>query len=709
MRMLARPNSTFKPFPRTDTTGLEKQTDLHTHHAGCLSPEDLIYLGLKHNIYIPQSVLEENGISCSKYKKNEDGDVSLISLAADKEAIKQYADSMRIPNIKQETFNKLEDIYNARKPFTKNPVLFEDTLRQIAKRYGENGITYVELSATSIVERPEELEVVHRIMPEIEKETGCKVRFLAAVSRHSAIEKIEDNCDRIMAIAKDPYVVGMDFLGHETNSTKTFGNALKRVAKWSMLNDQSFTLRVHAGESPLFADNVKDVLSIVKQSKKELEEDGHKDLIYPEVRIGHGLYGVTDETLSLCKELDAIVEFNISSNLALNNLDSLEEVPIKKYDDKGIRFVLGSDGYGLYNTFAQQGLILTQATGLSRGAFLNMQQTERDIIAKKQTQFNKEMIVVKKRLLQGDAFADLYPVTFTGENNQSRYTEDVKTRDEEEVKRIQQFLHEEISKCGAQTDEEQIAKDIEGKKPILISGASAKSWSKISEEHQDEIRTAMNVLVNVIDPQKAFLVTGGINQGVEKQAHEMANAYNKQAKNKIIVLGTLTEAAATRDVTSIDRDTITHATILSLHGKIAKKWFDLPDTVLSFVEEKQGTMIAIGGGAIVRDMIQRAHNMKFEPNLMQGPQGASTAKAKIFPKYAFEGARGLIERLYKRNPDIFKKDFNIDNLDEIILSSQHQQRNLKRLSLMNKEDKSVRYTIPKERALILKKTDPQNV
>ena len=54
-------------------------------------------------------------------------------------------------------------------------------------------------------------------------------------------------------------------------------------------------------------------------------------------------------------------------------------------------------------------------------------------------------------------------------------------------------------------------------------------------------------------------------------------------------------------------------------------------------------MIAVGGGGVVRDMIQRAHNMKLGINLMDGPEGASTDKAAIMPEYAFKGAQGLIK------------------------------------------------------------------
>ena len=150
------------------------------------------------------------------------------------------------------------------------------------------------------------LKTIHKELPQIEQETGCKIRFLAAMWRHSDKEWNQDEVDRIKAVAKSPYVVGIDFMGHETNSTTEFGEELKEIAKWAALNDPSFVMRVHAGENPLFQDNVKDVLKIVKEATKEAEKESGQTLRYPEIRIGHGLYGVDEECLQLCKETNTV-------------------------------------------------------------------------------------------------------------------------------------------------------------------------------------------------------------------------------------------------------------------------------------------------------------------------------------------------------------------------------------------------------------------
>ena len=69
--------------------------------------------------------------------------------------------------------------------------------------------------------------------------------------------------------------------------------------------------------------------------------------------------------------------------------------------------------------------------------------------------------------------------------------------------KLQKFLNSEISRVGAETDEKIVYDVLENRMPILVTGASVKAWPNITPENQDEIRTAMQVLVNVIDPDKA--------------------------------------------------------------------------------------------------------------------------------------------------------------------------------------------------------------
>lgn len=675
MRMLAR-REQQTIFSRDEINGLAHSTDLHTHFAGCLSPEDLIEAGLEHNISIPADLLKKAGIDLSRYKTDGHNNVLLNDLAANRADIEKYAMAMRIPLEQQETFNKMEEIYVMRGPFTKNAEMFPTLLRKVATSHAAAGIKYAEFSLSSVIGDLRVLETLHKELPQIERDTGCKMRFLAAMWRHSDKEWNQDEVDRIKAVAASPYVVGIDFMGHETNPTEAFGDELKEIAKWAALHDPDFVMRVHAGENPLFQDNVKDVLKVVRAATKEAEAESGRRLRCPAVRIGHGLYGVDEECLNLCRETNAVIEFNMASNLSLNNIDNITDVPLKKYVDHGVRCVLGSDGMGLYSTSPQQDVILAHAAGLTRDDLLQINKFEERLIVKADRRFEEKQRLLDSRLAGGAAYASVFKPVYSTADGLPHYTDEVSKRKNEEKAKLQKFLDSEISRIGAQTDKNVVYDVLENRVPILVTGASVKAWPNISAENQDEIRTAMQVLVNVIDPEKACILTGGTNHGVEKQLHEAAHNRNQKSDKKLAVIGTLTEEAAYTERASIENNTITHAVVLELNGRPAKKWFDLPDTVLDIVEKRGGEMIAVGGGGVVRDMIQRAHNMKLGINLMDGPEGASTDKAAIMPEYAFKGAQGLIKKLYAGHPEIFNRDFDPAQVDEYVSSARRQQRSL---------------------------------
>ena len=91
---------------------------------------------------------------------------------------------------------------------------------------------------------------------------------------------------------------------------------------------------MHAGENPMYKNNVKDALKIVLKTYNKCKD---KTSIKPKIRIGHGVYNCDEETIKLFKKLDAIVEFNISSNFALNNIERMKDIPIKRYIRRGIK------------------------------------------------------------------------------------------------------------------------------------------------------------------------------------------------------------------------------------------------------------------------------------------------------------------------------------------------------------------------------------
>lgn len=658
-RLLAQSKTSSVPFSREQASDFTPKTDLHTHFAGALTPETLIEVGKSHNIGYPTWILTKMGIDISQYDVDKNGNVLINSISEkDMETIKEH---LMISPITQETFNKMEEVYAFRGPFTKNKELFPDYLRALAEDYKRTGVEYAELSFSAFLTDKEYMQMLEDNLPQIEEETGVKLRFLTGLWRHSDQEWNLDDTDRLMRIAKSPYIVGVDVMGHETNSTDTFMEELQMLARYSMREDPNFAIRVHAGENPMFMDNVKRALEIVYDEHKAMEEETGKKQPMPVVRIGHGLYGVNDKVLDMAEEMKAIIEFNMSSNLALNNINSITEIPIKKYVDRGIDVVLGTDGHGMYSTFGGQEALLATAAGLEPSDFEKIKATEQRVIQRAIERESTHPRISDVPQLYSD-------MEYSTPNGEHRYTKEVEEKYRQEKQSASKRLREKIDYTGAITDEKQIEEDTEGKIPVMLTGASKSNWPNILPEDQEYIKLTMQVLANTLNPETTYVVTGGTNFGVEKTMHEAVHRRNEREENDLILLGTLTMEAAAEGDKGVEPDTITHATILEIDGRKASNWMELPDTQLEYVRERKGYMIAVGGGGVVNDMIQRAHNLGVDMHLMKGPYGASTNKSKSLAgnDYSFETIQELLQRLYERNPNLFSKDFSLEDVETYI-------------------------------------------
>lgn len=240
-----------------------------------------------------------------------------------------------------------------------NNSLLQDKLLWIARSYSNQGIQYVEISNTTLVKHDDSmfsfLNEVHEVMPKIENETHVKIRFLAAL-RRTPLNIIKDNItpsnylrenlDVAKAVCKDPYVVGVDFVGEEINDIDELEPVIKELVEYAR-KDPFFKIRIHAGENDSLKDNVSNSIKCVRNALVK----GQK---MPSLRIGHGLYTENLQTIKgqkLIKELKkygVILEFQMTSNVRLNNLTNIDDFPLKKYLNNGIKCVQGSDGCGLY-------------------------------------------------------------------------------------------------------------------------------------------------------------------------------------------------------------------------------------------------------------------------------------------------------------------------------------------------------------------------
>ncbi len=393
----------FKTYIRRE---VKFRSDLHTHMNGNLSPDILIALGIAHQIRYPLYYVRKLGLVLSdaqevrvhaarekvarqfadsgltgKYlarKINDNtflnfADLILENLENAEQNIVKIRISLAVLKDGQAVFTNLEKVYLYRYVFCKgteseekiplrnidripdadvrdalermledkkNPnywqnSIFQDGLLWIARQYAAQGITYAEISDTTLVKKYESLRMlteVHEVMPAILRETGVLIRFLAAMRRipltivkdqKTPENYLEQNLAVLRAVAKDPYVAGSDFVGEEINDIEE----LQPVD----------SLRGNVAHS----------IACVKKALAP----GQK---MPRIRIGHGLYTSSlrsakgRQLLADLRESGAVLEFQLTSNVRLNNLNALENHPLHEYLKAGIPCVQGTDGAALY-------------------------------------------------------------------------------------------------------------------------------------------------------------------------------------------------------------------------------------------------------------------------------------------------------------------------------------------------------------------------
>lgn len=327
--------------------------DLHTHLAGAISTRALLQIAREFELPYPADLLDQLGIRYKAHRVFEENGKKYLDYYAwqHPELIAKF----NIDPVETIAFEEMSEMYKLRDPFVKNPKIFKRILEEIAKDYNRMGVRYAELSFYTIV-RPEFYEMANQYLPELEKLYGVKINFLVGLWRHSSQQANRDAIrETKQAMEKCPYVVGVDFMGHESNPTLDFKEALVELSRLKS-DHPDMALRVHAGENPNHQDNIVDAIK------------------YGATRIGHGIYGVTEEVIRLAKEKGVIIEFNFNSNLALQNVDGPQKLAetAKKYLDAGVKVTLGTDGHGLYMTTPSSEIATARAVGFSQQDFFKI-------------------------------------------------------------------------------------------------------------------------------------------------------------------------------------------------------------------------------------------------------------------------------------------------------------------------------------------------
>ncbi len=539
---------------------------------------------------------------------------------------------------------KMMDDKKENSPY-KNNSLRQDKLLWIAREYQKQGIKYVEIADTELAKVGEPavklLQEIHDIFPAIEKETGVKIRFLLAIRRialtiikdqKTSNTYLKESINVLKAVARSPYVVGSDFIGEEINDISDLQPAIKEIVKYVREEDPEFTIRIHAGENDSLRDNVRKSILCVKQALAENQK-------MPRCRIGHGLYSedlnseAGKELMKLMKETGVVVEFQLTSNVRLNNISDLTNHPIKIFLQNGVKCVQGTDGCGFYgsDTFDEQ-LALQNLLGLTDDDFAKMRKVEDEIIEHSEKYFKEK----SKKFEQFLACRTIKEAVLELEEKNMKATEN------QGELRISNHLDTETEL------KQKITALPTDKVPVIIAGGSFNTKGRETIPTQEGLKLLRELIKN-LDNNKVFFVIGHKMQGYEKAIIDISKELNMKFEINAIVPKVITQKVKDRLLDeSVNGICIsTEAEELGIYKSFNYEIF----------ERRKSIVIAFDGNSPVLNLIQEAKNGKGKSKIYVNQENqllrekSDTLDGYVIP---FEMQDNVVGKIFEDNPEIFK-------------------------------------------------------
>ena len=556
----------------------------------------------------------------------------------DKEKIDKIPDK----NIKLIVKQMLKDKEEGSK--YKNNTLFEDKLLWIAREYKKQGIEYVEITDTNLAKKGKAgirvIEQIHNIMPKIEEETGVKIRLLVGIRRIPlTIIKEEQNNENYLretlnvlkAVAKSPYVAGSDFIGEEINNINELQPVINEIVRYVVEEDPNFTIRIHAGENDSLRDNVENSIDCILNSLKPGEK-------IPNFRLGHGLYTTdlnTEKGKNLIKKMQetgAVLEFQLTSNVRLNNLSNLQKHPLKTYLKNNIKCVQGTDGCGMYGTDTiDEQLALQNLLGLNDNDFEKMRKVEDDIIERSNKYFEEKSKAFEK-FLNGRSIEEAIM--------EEELRNEAKNKNKKINLRIREgILSEEVLK-------EKIKDLPTDKVPIIIAGGSfnAQGRETILTEAGRKILTE---LIERVNDKKAYFVIGHKMQGYEKAIVDISRKLNKKFEIDAIIPKIITENTK-NNILKENIDGIRISTENEDSGIYKSFNYEI-------FERRNSVVLAFDGNSPVSNLVQEAKNGKGKSKIYVNEANNSlNEKAKSLHGYvtAFNLNQDIVNKILQDVPEI---------------------------------------------------------
>ncbi|MBQ8803160.1 MAG: adenosine deaminase [Tyzzerella sp.] len=521
-----------------------------------------------------------------------------------------------------------------------NLTFYEDTLLWIGREYQKRHIEYVEISDTTLVKKEisaaRMLEQIHHILPLVKAETGVDIRFLAAIRRIPLTlvkENITSNnylteaMQALKVVCKDPYVVGSDFVGEEINDIAELKAVIKEIVTKIASEDKNWTIRVHAGENDSLKSNMSKAIHLVEESLLPGQT-------FPYMRIGHGLYCASlkskqgKELLAKIKEHDIVLEFQLTSNVRLNNIIDLRKHPLKTYLESDISCVMGTDGYGLYGTDSiDEQLALTNFLKISDEEFGKMQEAEDAIIERQAYNFVHKSTAFAKAL--------------NGQSVQGYYMDEFQKQfdDINDVKfEINKYPSYPVFK-------DKVVELPWDKYPIIIAGGSFNS-DNASAKVSDADKKLLQALLDNLDPDKVFFVVGHKLLG-----HERYIVENNKDFDIYSIIPSLMNQKQIRKLSRANIKGVRISTEAQEMGIYKSFNYEI-------FERRNCALLAFDGNSAIANLVQEARNGKGRAWIFVHPKSAMLkAKAVSLQGYVTINASSeeVIQKIHEIEDNIGTK------------------------------------------------------
>lgn len=492
----------------------------------------------------------------------------------------------------------------------KNPdyaqnTIFQDKLLWIARQYERQGIEYVEISDTTLVKKYESLhmlEEVHQVMPKILKETGVLIRFLAAMRRIpltivkdsiTPADYLVKNLTVLNAVMEDPYVAGCDFVGEEINDIQELAPAFREIVKIAR-RDPDFVIRVHAGENDSLRDNVAHSIQCVKDALAPGQQ-------MPQMRIGHGLYTCSlrsekgKELLRAIRDNHIVLEFQLSSNVRLNNLNLLDKHPLHQYLRAGIHCVQGTDGGALYGTNSiDEQLSLEKLLNLTHKELRSMKETENAILTESRDAFQRKTLAFRAMVGNRD------------------FTDFLLEKIEEGEGRIGENMTLPGRKLlDSNTElEDQIEELPWDRMPVVVAGGSfntQKRTTRVTPEGTELVEK----MVEQLSPREYFFVLGHTLQGYERHLLECNRKRAEEGKEPFRIFCFVPARLTKTQLQRVKKEDVRIRVSTESQAMGIYKSFNY-----EIFERRPSVVVAFDGNSAAENLIQEAKNGKGDAKIL---------------------------------------------------------------------------------------------